>query len=248
MLDFILNRPEGVSSSDAVAMFNSLARNPTANSATFDFLENNWNALQEKYFRDIVLSIQPAHFLIRTISVTQTRWLHSSALFRNDSIPQDSWIKYHKAKFVIEKEILFILIAAIQLRGLLEQHVDTLGSSAIASEAIANVEKNIRWMNTNSATIADWLKEQLVDPWRLPSDIKPITYDIRLLPFIEENNFTTDGQITMKLECLKDTNVIAFNNREINIDSSSIQVNLKATPLNTSSIVKYVMILSWITR
>ena len=49
MLDIVLNPPTAVTTSDAVAMFNSLANNPAANAATFAFLDTNWDALAAKY-------------------------------------------------------------------------------------------------------------------------------------------------------------------------------------------------------
>ena len=48
MLDIVLNPPTAVTTSDAVAMFNSLANNPAANEATFAFLDTNWDALAAK--------------------------------------------------------------------------------------------------------------------------------------------------------------------------------------------------------
>ena len=48
MLDIVLNPPTAVTTSDAVAMFNSLANNPAANAATFAFLDTNWDALAAK--------------------------------------------------------------------------------------------------------------------------------------------------------------------------------------------------------
>jgi len=49
IFDVILNRPEGVSTSDGVAMFNGLANNPAANRRAFEFLRDQWAALTESY-------------------------------------------------------------------------------------------------------------------------------------------------------------------------------------------------------
>lgn len=57
---------------------------------------------------------------------------------------------------------------------------------------------------------------------RLPGDLIPIVYNIRLLPFIEEGNFTTDGHIDIFVDCAKNTSSILINSAEIDIDSLSI--------------------------
>ena len=65
---------------------------------------------------------------------------------------------------------------------------------------------------------------RLGEEWRLPQDIFPVSYNIQLLPFIEEGNFTTDGYIEMNVMCMEATINITFNSYEITIDQSSISV------------------------
>jgi len=59
---------------------------------------------------------------------------------------------------------------------------------------------------------------------RLPSTLKPTLYNVRLLPFIEPGNFTTDGYVEILFDCLTDTRNISMNSAEITFDRLSIQV------------------------
>lgn len=59
---------------------------------------------------------------------------------------------------------------------------------------------------------------------RLPGDVLPSTYVVQLLPFIEEGNFTTDGQIDIFVDCVRDTNNISMNAADITFNKLSITV------------------------
>lgn len=59
---------------------------------------------------------------------------------------------------------------------------------------------------------------------RLPGDVLPTTYAVRLLPFIEEGNFTTHGHVDIFIDCVRDTNNISINAADITIDLLSISV------------------------
>ena len=61
---------------------------------------------------------------------------------------------------------------------------------------------------------------------RLPGDVVPYLYSMHLLPFIEEGNFTTRGQIEIFIDCLKDTNNITMNAADITFVKSTIAVYL----------------------
>ena len=47
----------------------------------------------------------------------------------------------------------------LKLLALRTEHTDVLGSSPTADLAIATVQDNIKWMNTNAQVILSWLKE-----------------------------------------------------------------------------------------
>lgn len=62
------------------------------------------------------------------------------------------------------------------------------------------------------------------DIYRLPGDLLPSSYVIRLLPFIEEGNFTTDGYVEITFNVVQDTNNITLNSLDITIDPLDISV------------------------
>lgn len=62
---------------------------------------------------------------------------------------------------------------------------------------------------------------------RLPRDVLPTTYAVRLLPFIEEGNFTTHGHVDIFVDCVKDTNNITINAADITIDVLSVSVYIQ---------------------
>lgn len=64
----------------------------------------------------------------------------------------------------------------------------------------------------------------MVTDVRLPRDLRPIHYDIRLLPWMEEGNFTISGFIQILFECAANTNKIVLHCADIEIDRMSIRV------------------------
>ena len=65
------------------------------------------------------------------------------------------------------------------------------------------------------------------EEYRLPKSLEPTVYSIRLLPFIEPGNFTVDGYIEIRVNCIEDTNNITMNSKDIEINDMSITVNWK---------------------
>ena len=64
------------------------------------------------------------------------------------------------------------------------------------------------------------------EDWRLPGDILPYTYTIRLLPFIEEGNFTINGHIEIFIDCIRDTKNISMNSIDITFNKASFAVTI----------------------
>ena len=60
---------------------------------------------------------------------------------------------------------------------------------------------------------------------RLSGDLRPSLYDVRLLPFIEVGNFTTDGFVEITFNCIRATSNISINAVQLTIDRNSISVN-----------------------
>ena len=112
------------------------------------------------------------------------------------------------------------------MRKLIDKYQTSFGNADSVQSAVTTLESNKGWMEKNGPVIADFLERESGDLWRLPSDIIPVSSNIRLLPFIEENNFTTDGYVEMIVDCEQETNYISFNTAEIDLDKASVKVFL----------------------
>ena len=62
------------------------------------------------------------------------------------------------------------------------------------------------------------------EEYRLPRHIIPSAYNIRLLPFIEEGNFTTHGEVQIHANCVEEADNITLNVADIDLDLESITV------------------------
>lgn len=63
-------------------------------------------------------------------------------------------------------------------------------------------------------------EEYMENIYRLPKHIVPIHYDIKLIPHIVEDNFTSDGEASIDIEVAKPTNTIALHTVQLTIDES----------------------------
>lgn len=77
---------------------------------------------------------------------------------------------------------------------------------------------------SKSRLMQNMMSNKVNEDLRLPGDVLPSTYSIRLLPFIEEGNFTTDGHIEIFVNCIQNTNSISMNAAEITFKHLSITV------------------------
>ena len=112
------------------------------------------------------------------------------------------------------------------MRKLIDKYQTSFGNADSVQSAVTTLESNKDWIDKNGPVIADFLERESGDLWRLRNDIIPVSYNIRLLPFIEENNFTTDGYVEMIVDCEQETNYISFNTAEIDLDKASVKVFL----------------------
>jgi aminopeptidase N len=69
------------------------------------------------------------------------------------------------------------------------------------------------------------MKPKQGEDLRLPGNILPRLYNIRLFPFIEVGNWTTDGYVEISVDCIISTVNISINSLDLTIDQSSITVN-----------------------
>ncbi|XP_046631005.1 aminopeptidase N-like [Daphnia pulicaria] len=74
---------------------------------------------------------------------------------------------------------------------------------------------------------------------RLPGDVLPRLYNVRLLPFIEVGNWTTDGYVEIFLDCIISTVNISMNSLDLTIDPASITVTEEQTG-NPISVVDFI--------
>lgn len=71
---------------------------------------------------------------------------------------------------------------------------------------------------------------------RLPTHLLPRSYNIRLLPFIEEGNFTFDGSVKIHLHAVSDGNNVTVHVKDMIINNDSV----KLTDTTTGSTLKIV--------
>jgi hypothetical protein len=121
-----------------------------------------------------------------------------------------------------------ILIAAVVLTSL----VATSSTLSVKGKVLANGKQGSydpfdpdlpSWRADNGPSAVDWNDEV----YRLPGDLLPSVYTLRLLPFIEEGNFTTDGHVTIFVDCVNDTKNIVLNSIDIDIHKATITVIFK---------------------
>ena len=62
------------------------------------------------------------------------------------------------------------------------------------------------------------------DEMRLPGDVRPSSYDIRLLPNFEDD-FKIQGHIEITIVCVQDTNRVVLNSADIDVDEFSVKVH-----------------------
>lgn len=62
------------------------------------------------------------------------------------------------------------------------------------------------------------------EEFRLTGDLEPVSYNIQLLPFLEEGNFTTHGYIEIIFNCIRSTYNVTLNSKGITFDQSTVTV------------------------
>lgn len=56
---------------------------------------------------------------------------------------------------------------------------------------------------------------------RLPDDVVPVHYNIKLIPYIEEGNFTFDGESTIVVKILRKTRTLSLHAQDLTIDEAA---------------------------
>lgn len=63
--------------------------------------------------------------------------------------------------------------------------------------------------------------------YRLPKQVVPIHYNIKLIPHIVEDNFTSEGETNIDIEVRKPINTIALHTVQLTIDESLTRLTRK---------------------
>lgn len=69
--------------------------------------------------------------------------------------------------------------------------------------------------------------------YRLPNNVVPVHYDIELIPYIKEDNFTFDGKSHVIIEISRAT-------RDLSLHALDLTINETATSVISSDIVVYI--------
>lgn len=134
--------------------------------------------------------------------------------------------------------LLFVLLAAAVTAGNANQYVEYVDGVEYMMEPFIVPEPTdgvSRWWYTPSRKAHIYrhrypsidsivLDNKASDDLRLSGDLKPVSYNIRLLPFIEVGNFTTDGYVEIVFNCIRATSNITLSSNALTIDSSSVAV------------------------
>ncbi|KAF2900749.1 hypothetical protein ILUMI_05433 [Ignelater luminosus] len=59
---------------------------------------------------------------------------------------------------------------------------------------------------------------------RLPTNLEPLHYRLQLMPFLNQQNFTTNGAVSVTLNVIEDTDKIAINMYDITVHNDSVKV------------------------
>jgi hypothetical protein len=73
---------------------------------------------------------------------------------------------------------------------------------------------------------------------RLPRSLKPLAYDIKLIPFLIENNFTFNGDVTILFEVLEECENITLHAESLKILDKNVEVRLHQNTINNTVIGK----------
>nr|CAD7442360.1 unnamed protein product [Timema bartmani] len=72
----------------------------------------------------------------------------------------------------------------------------------------------------------------VVNDYLLPTSVVPIHYDIKLIPYLDDDNFTFDGEVNIKVRADEVTDVITLHQNDTIIEESSVTVTDLMTNIN----------------
>ncbi|EFX67117.1 hypothetical protein DAPPUDRAFT_115736 [Daphnia pulex] len=79
------------------------------------------------------------------------------------------------------------------------------------------------------------------DNIRLPRDVLPIRYDVRLFPVLEKGNFSILGHVSIDLQCQMETDRIVLHSADIAVDLKSVKSVMRLDALESSHPINVVV-------
>ncbi|RLU27567.1 hypothetical protein DMN91_001371 [Ooceraea biroi] len=78
------------------------------------------------------------------------------------------------------------------------------------------------------------------EKYRLPKQVEPMHYDVKLIPHIVEDNFTTNGEMSIDVKVREPTNIIALHTVDITVDEPWTNLMHKSEEENADPVQTYV--------
>lgn len=95
------------------------------------------------------------------------------------------------------------------------------------------VSHSVPLQDDDTAANTEATEESRENPYRLPKQVVPLHYDVKLIPHIVEGNFTTNGETIIDVEVREPTNTIALHTMNITLDELWTKLTRKSEEENT---------------
>jgi hypothetical protein len=128
------------------------------------------------------------------------------------------------------KKLFFLF----QFTKFFEEHPNQGNAARNVKASIDTIKASIRWMSSSFAALNIWLsdnvvvvvKPEMID-YRLPKDLVPFHYDLLIktqFDNIVNDSFAYDGEVTIHVQCVKDTSNLIFHINKLIIDNATLSV------------------------
>nr|CAD7575715.1 unnamed protein product [Timema californicum] len=109
-----------------------------------------------------------------------------------------------------------------RIRSFLSRISEDLGESGLATAeaTLQSALRNLAWLEENGGVISTWVKEQ---NYRLPRDIVPHHYVVKLTSDLDGDTFTYDGSVDITLNVSVDTNQIILHANDLEIINTIVR-------------------------
>lgn len=143
--------------------------------------------------------------------------------------------------FIRKVEIIFFQIKFVTFFG----NVSVKSAKRQIKISSEKIKANINWLNKNYEGLKKWFttiknttKSQSIN-YRLPEDLKPYLYDLKLKvnirsPDVRDHpQFTFDGDVKINFTCLKPTNKIVLHQKLLKINSVNLYQNMSSVEIES---------------